>query len=59
MLILLTPPGIAGALMLGYIELNWQRMKKDSDQNQQKLERRMAALETKLQQYDWKSQDVK
>jgi hypothetical protein len=59
MLILLTPPGLVGALMFGYFELGWHRMKKDSELDEQRLEERISALETKLQQYDWKSRDVK
>lgn len=34
-------------------------MKKDSELDEQRLEERISALETKLQQYDWKSRDVK
>lgn len=59
MLIFLTPPGILGALMFGYLELSWQRMKMDSKLDEQKLEERMSALETKLERYDLKSRDGK
>lgn len=59
MLILLTPPGIAGASIFGYFELNWQRMKRDCETNEQNLAERMCALERKLQQYDWKTQGGK
>ena len=55
MLILLTPPGIVGGLIFGYLELNWQRMKKDCELNEQKLEERMTALELRLSKYDQKT----
>jgi hypothetical protein len=41
MLILLTPPGLVGALMFGYFELGWHRMKKDSELDEQRLEERI------------------
>lgn len=59
MLILLTPPGLVGALTFGYFEMTWQRIKRDSDLDELKFEERINALETKLEQYNWTSRDGK
>ena len=59
MLILLTPPGLVSALTFGYFEMTWQRIKRDSDLDEQKFEERINALETKLEQYNWASRDGK
>jgi hypothetical protein len=57
LLILLTPPGILGALIFGYYEMSWQRLKKDSELVEQRLEERMIALETRLERYTQKPRD--
>lgn len=59
MLVLLTPPGIMGALVFGYLEWNWQRVKNDSKLDEAKFEERMSALKAKLERYDWKSRERK
>ena len=58
MMILLTPAGLVGPVTFGYFE-TWQRIKRDSELNEQKFEETINALETKLEQYDWTSRDGK
>jgi hypothetical protein len=59
MLILLTPPGLFGAVTFGYFEMNWHRIRKECELDELKFEERINTLETKLDQYDWKSRDRK
>jgi hypothetical protein len=49
LLILLTPPSIAAALMIGYFEKNWHDIKKECEIVEGGLDERMTALEKRLE----------
>jgi hypothetical protein len=49
LLMLLTPPSIAAALMFGYFEKNWHDIKKECEMVEGRLDERMMALEKRLE----------